>query len=110
MSSTPTQTRIDYDAIFQTYLEEIERRYVMLTKPERIRVEQWVKKLCEAMPNEYWKKNRNNYAQLLLHMIKINRLEDPFHKLPYGGALMTLPTWMVCPARFIWPHCFEPDV
>ena len=93
--ATPSRTKTDLDASFQHLLAEIERRYVILTKPERIRIEQWVKKLCEPMPNDYWKKNRNNYALLLLHVIKIQRLEDPFHRTPYGGPLQTLPGWKV---------------
>jgi len=98
MASTPrTPARvIDYDEIFKEHLFDIERSYVVLPKPERIRVEQWVKKLSEPMPNKEWQKNRNMYAELLLHMVRTKRLEEPFNKLPYGGPLHTLPMWMAC--------------
>eukprot|EP00698_Gefionella_okellyi_P010389 TRINITY_DN2693_c0_g2_i1.p2 TRINITY_DN2693_c0_g2~~TRINITY_DN2693_c0_g2_i1.p2 ORF type:complete len:379 (+),score=112.06 TRINITY_DN2693_c0_g2_i1:93-1229(+) len=93
--SAQGDTIAEQEAEFQTMLFDIERHYIVLPKPERIRVEQWVKKLCEPVPNKQWAKNRNQHAELLLHMVKQKRLEEPYHKLPYGGPLNTLGSWML---------------
>ena len=41
------------------------------------------------------RKNRNMYAQLLLHMLKRGVLEGPFNLKPEPGPLPTLPSYMV---------------
>ena len=41
------------------------------------------------------RKNRNLYAQLLLHMVKRGLLEDPFTRRPEAGPLQPLPSYMV---------------
>ena len=41
------------------------------------------------------RKNRNLYAQLLLHMVKRGLLEDPFTRRPEAGQLQPLPSYMV---------------
>jgi len=41
------------------------------------------------------RKNRNQYAQILLHMLKKGSLEGPFTVRPEVGALPTLPAYMV---------------
>lgn len=42
-----------------------------------------------------WKKNRNNYARLLLASLKLGRLDAPFHKVPDEGRLKILPPHMM---------------
>ena len=42
-----------------------------------------------------YRKNRNLYAQLLLHMVKRGLLEDPFTRRPEAGPLQALPSYMV---------------
>jgi len=42
-----------------------------------------------------FRKNRNLYAQLLLHMLKRGVLEDPFTRRPDAGPLQPLPSYMV---------------
>ena len=41
------------------------------------------------------RKNRNAYAQLMLHMLKRGVLEGPFTSKPQEGPLPTLPPYMV---------------
>ena len=41
------------------------------------------------------RKNRNMYAQLLLHMLRRSKLEGPFVGRPEPGPLPTMPTYMV---------------
>ena len=42
-----------------------------------------------------YRKNRNAYAQLMLHMLKRGVLEGPFTSKPQDGDLPTLPPYMV---------------
>eukprot|EP01022_Parablepharisma_sp_SALTPOND_P026066 TRINITY_DN616_c0_g1_i1.p4 TRINITY_DN616_c0_g1~~TRINITY_DN616_c0_g1_i1.p4 ORF type:complete len:465 (+),score=59.27 TRINITY_DN616_c0_g1_i1:268-1662(+) len=85
--SLPT-TKIDKE--FVVYMLEIENRYSALKKHERIRIEQWSRKLCQATTNIVWKKNRNRYAILLLDQVLNQRLEAPFTSLPPDGGLVVL--------------------
>lgn len=64
---------------------EIDKRYqldVKLQKHEKIRIEQWSRKLCQVTKNTQWKRNRNLYAMWLLDMILNKKLEKPFTKVP----------------------------
>ena len=78
------------DQEFVVYMLEIENRYTSLKKHERIRIEQWSRKLCQATTNLVWKKNRNRYAILLLDQVLNNKLEAPFISIPPEGGLKGL--------------------
>jgi len=81
-------TKIDRE--FVIYMLEIENRYSALRKQERIRVEQWSRKLCQATTNMIWKKNRNRYAILLLDQVLNGKLEQPFTSIPPEAGLVVL--------------------
>lgn len=66
---------------------EIEDSYGSFSKHERVRIEHWCKKLCEATNNAVWKKTRNLYAMLLLDQVLCGRLQPPFACLPPQGSL-----------------------
>eukprot|EP01017_Pseudomicrothorax_dubius_P022912 TRINITY_DN2467_c0_g10_i1.p1 TRINITY_DN2467_c0_g10~~TRINITY_DN2467_c0_g10_i1.p1 ORF type:complete len:501 (-),score=103.81 TRINITY_DN2467_c0_g10_i1:114-1616(-) len=83
------------DEEFIRVMYEIERSYSDLSKHEKIRVEQWTKKLCQITTNMTWKLNRNLYARLLLDFVLKKRLEEPFSKMPPDGPLPTLNKTMV---------------
>lgn len=64
---------------------EIDKRYQTdnkLQKHEKIRIEQWSRKLCQVTKNTSWKRNRNLHAMWLLDMILNKKLEKPFNKVP----------------------------
>lgn len=87
------------DARFFEDLHEIEERYGLLDKQERIRVEAWVKKLSELCALPLWKRNRNSYSSLLREMVVARALAAPFDRLPPPGDLKTLPSWQSRIAR-----------
>lgn len=66
---------------------EIEKLYEKLQKHEKIRVQQWSKKLCQVTTNPAWKKNRNIYAEILLEMVLSGSLDEPFSKVPPDSSL-----------------------
>lgn len=81
--------RLDEEFLKNMY--EIEKGYRELNKHERIRVEQWTKKLCQITANITWKHNRNHYSRILHHMVVgIRKLDLPFSKIPPDGPLPTL--------------------
>mmetsp|Transcript_3470 Transcript_3470/g.6680 ORF Transcript_3470/g.6680 Transcript_3470/m.6680 type:complete len:356 (+) Transcript_3470:211-1278(+) len=85
----------DGDREFVMYLEHIDRyRNSDLPKHTRIRIDQWVEKMCEPMSSREWKKNRNAYAVLLLDQLEYGELSEPFIKVPDSGPLGTLPSYM----------------
>uniref|UniRef100_S4RSX0 DUF4485 domain-containing protein n=1 Tax=Petromyzon marinus TaxID=7757 RepID=S4RSX0_PETMA len=69
-------------------------------KSDRQRCALWIKKLCEPPVARSGalgissRKNRNDYARLLLHMLRRSVLEEPFTHRPDTGPLKTLPTYM----------------
>lgn len=73
-----------------TNVIEIENNYADFNKHEKIRVEQWCKKLCEATSNSIWKKSRNLYAMLLLDQVLNGKLEKPFNRLPPEASLPSI--------------------
>ena len=87
------EAKLDKDFI-KTMLE-IETRYSSFTKHDKIRIEQWSKKLCQITSNPIWKQNRNNYALLLLNCITNGSLSDPFNKVPSENPLPTLNTHII---------------
>ena len=82
------------DANFFRTAQECERRLGIYAKAPCIRVEAWLRKLCERTENVEWKRNRNSYARLRLQMLNSGRLEPPFHKGPADGPLGMLPKWL----------------
>jgi len=78
------------DEQFIRLMTEIEKHYTPFNKHERIRIEQWCKKLCQVSTNAIWKQNRNLYAYLLLHSILEGTLNDPFNKIPPEDYLPSL--------------------
>jgi len=78
------------DEEFIRLMTEIEKHYTPFNKHERIRVEQWCKKLCQVAINKIWKQNRNHYAFLLLHCILEGTLTEPFNKIPPEDYLPSL--------------------
>ena len=87
------EAKLDKDFI-KTMLD-IETRYSSFTKHDKIRIEQWSKKLCQITTNAIWKQNRNNYALLLLNCIINGSLNDPFNKVPPENSLPTLNTHII---------------
>ena len=81
-------TKLDEE--FIKIMLEIEKVYGQFNKHDRIRTEQWTKKLCQVTSNFLWKQNRNLYAYLLLDCILKHHLTDPFCKLPPDGPLPSL--------------------
>lgn len=79
------------DRSFFSYLKEIQRSYVALSKPQRIRVEKWVEKLSGTGGNTTWRRNRNMYVKVLLNMIVLKTLDEPFDNPPKDGPLPTFP-------------------
>ncbi|XP_006814744.1 centrosomal protein of 112 kDa-like [Saccoglossus kowalevskii] len=64
-------------------------------KSERQRCALWIKKLCEPPGSGVTgRKNRNLYAELLMHMLNRGVLEGPYSHRPDPGALPTLPAYM----------------
>ena len=57
------------DEKFCQYMIGVQERYVDFGRHERIRIEQWSKKLWQVTTNVVWKRNRNLYAMLLLDCI-----------------------------------------
>ena len=80
------------DRDFVAYMIEIDNRYEVFKKPQRIRIEQWSKKLCQTAPNVTWKRNRNRYAMLLLDQILNNELKPPFNSIPPQNELSSIPS------------------
>lgn len=78
------------DEEFVKIMTEIEKRYSNFSKHERIRIEQWSKKLCQVSVNTIWKQNRNLYAYLLLDCILNKSLKEPFNKIPPEDYLPSL--------------------
>lgn len=80
------------DRTFAQCLSEIEKSYLVLPKPIRIRIERWIEKLASTGNNPVWKRDRNEYAKLLLNMITARRLEAPFNCMPPEGPLPPFPS------------------
>ena len=76
-------------------LVEIQKSYVNIPKPLRLRTEKWCEKLANSGgTNRVWQKSRNNYAKLLLGMVCNCSFEEPFHVMPNDGALPTFPSYL----------------
>ena len=80
----------EFDIKFKKLILEIEKRYINLNKHSKLKVESWIRKLCQVTNNREWKKNRNLYSVLLLDMVLNNNFEMPFCKFANEGPLLTL--------------------
>ena len=82
----------EMDNVFIECVKEIEYHYVAFPKVFRFRIEKWVEKLALAADsNPTWRKHRDCYVKLLLSMVMMKKLEDPFDKLPPSGPLSSFP-------------------
>lgn len=89
MSSTAL---LALDKAFLLMIREVERGYQLLSKQQRLRIEKWVEKLVtSSVDNHVWRRDRNEYAKLLLHMVISKKLNDPFHVCPPDGPLAQFP-------------------
>lgn len=94
------------DRVFYSYIKEIQKTYVSLSKTQRIRVEKWIEKLTSTGRNPTWRKHRNMYTKLLLNMIITQNLEDPFNVPPEDGPLPQFPSHLIAKTKrdMIGPH------
>eukprot|EP00798_Chlamydomonas_sp_ICE-L_P008244 gene8244-1513_t len=91
---------IELDQSFLHTMRMVESMVPKTDKRSQIRVKQWIAKLKEPTNNVVWRRNRNNYARLLMEQLKSGgTLLEPFNALPKQGHLPTLPLYMKC--RFI---------
>lgn len=67
----------------------------MLNRHQKIRVDQWKKKLLENTKNKEFKKNRNNYAKLMKEMVFNKNLGFPFNQSPNEGYLPILNPFLI---------------
>jgi len=95
--SSPADNKLDEE--FIKLMIDIEKNYTLFKKHDKIRIEQWCKKLCQITINPTWKQNRNNYALLLLNSINNANLVEPFNKVPPEGSLPALNTHIVVNKR-----------
>ncbi|XP_033734021.1 centrosomal protein of 112 kDa-like isoform X2 [Pecten maximus] len=93
MSSDPVYLGLDQK--FDKVLADMKPHVLKLPhKTDRQKCAIWIKKLCEPVMGITGRKNRNAYAQLMLHMLKRGVLEGPFTSKPQDGPLPTLPPYM----------------
>lgn len=78
------------DEQFIEIMKEVEKCYDDMSRHDKVKIEHWTKKLCEITMNVAWKRNRNDYAALLLDMMWSGHLGEPFDKLPADGPLPIL--------------------
>jgi hypothetical protein len=79
-----------YDREFINLILEIEKRYVNMIKHDRLKLENWIKKLCIPTDNIEWKKNRNLHAILMLDMVLNNKLGSPYNKFADDNSIPLL--------------------
>ncbi|KAK3093597.1 hypothetical protein FSP39_017877 [Pinctada imbricata] len=93
--STDDPIFIGLDQKFDKLLADMKPHVLKLPhKTDRQKCAIWIKKLCEPVTGVTGRKNRNAYAQLMLHMLKRGVLEGPFTTKPQEGTLPTLPPYM----------------
>ncbi|XP_063427724.1 centrosomal protein of 112 kDa-like isoform X1 [Mytilus trossulus] len=81
-------------ADMKPYVLKLPHKTDQSTRDDRQKCAIWIKKLCEPVTGITGRKNRNAYAQLMLHMLKRGVLEGPFTSKPQDGELPTLPPYM----------------
>eukprot|EP00105_Crassostrea_gigas_P003375 XP_011416201.1 PREDICTED: centrosomal protein of 112 kDa isoform X4 [Crassostrea gigas] len=95
MSSSEDPIFVGLDQKFDKVLADMKPHVLKLPhKTDRQKCAIWIKKLCEPVTGITGRKNRNAYAQLMLHMLKRGVLEGPFTSKPQEGPLPTLPPYM----------------
>jgi len=82
---TPSTSTLDQK--FLRHIQAVEKEYKLLfsSKPDQVRVEQWLRKMAEAPRSQDSAilKNRNKYAKLLkMCVLDLKRLEGIFKKMP----------------------------
>eukprot|EP00775_Hariotina_reticulata_P004241 gene4241-4491_t len=82
-------------------VQGIEKRLQLLDRLPKVRIKAWLTKLKETTSNSTWKRNRNQYARLLLEQLRAGCLEVPFNGMPPDGGLPTLPAYLTY--RFMSP-------
>ncbi|CAM9450263.1 unnamed protein product [Phaeothamnion confervicola] len=84
------------DERFYALVDELQAALPDLPKFLYIRVCRWLKKLSvpAIVANLAWRKNRNEYAELLMHAIAHRDFSEPFHRLPADGTLPTLAPYL----------------
>lgn len=83
------------DAKFAEVVQRICRSLDRLERISQVRCEKWLARLKEPMRNLAWRRNRNDYAKLLLLQVSgSGHLEAPFDKLPKSEELSNLPSWL----------------
>ena len=78
------------DEDFALMMSEVTGALSKFNKHLHIRVEQWMQKLQQTVTNTVWKKHRNEYALVLVDMVRSNALKEPFVKVPPEGPLPKL--------------------
>ncbi|KRX08982.1 hypothetical protein PPERSA_08185 [Pseudocohnilembus persalinus] len=78
------------DDEFVNYLHQAQKNLNEFSKHEKIRIELWLKKLCEVTTNPIWKQNRNLYITILLEMLQNGIVWEPFTHVPPDGPLQRL--------------------
>ncbi|EAS03988.1 hypothetical protein TTHERM_00459250 (macronuclear) [Tetrahymena thermophila SB210] len=78
------------DEEFNSAIQIIENQLVKFNKHEKIRIDQWIKKLCQVTSNLVWKQNRNLYVKVLQDMVSNTTMYEPFTKVPPEGPLPRL--------------------
>jgi hypothetical protein len=84
------------DDAFIATIEKVERLVIDMSKQLKIRVEAWVKKLCQVHVNEVFLRNRNAHAELLLSCCLSENWTEPFNRMPAEGPLASLPQHVTC--------------
>lgn len=91
--------------MLDSYFYELQQHIVhlssLLQKPLRVRVSAWLRKMREPGANSLpeWKRNRNEYAKLLLMQLRSCALRSPFDSMPPDGALPKLPAHLRPPRK-----------
>ena len=80
----------EYDREFITLMLTIEKRSDILNKYDKLRINNWCKKLCQITNNKEWKKNRNLHAICILDSILNEHIEEPYNKFPPEGSVPIL--------------------
>ncbi|KAL4470093.1 hypothetical protein ABPG72_008752 [Tetrahymena utriculariae] len=78
------------DMEFNSTIQLIENQLLKFNKHEKIRIDQWIKKLCQVTSNLVWKQNRNLYVKVLQDMVSNTTMYEPFTKVPPEGPLPRL--------------------
>ncbi|CAM9283531.1 unnamed protein product [Chrysoparadoxa australica] len=107
--SHPSPAKLDFE--FTETCESVRLNYGILSKLLQIRVDRWLGALEAPCSTTRAKKNRNDFAALLLQACVTRDFREPFHRLPpEDGRVPTLPTHLRAriPARSKLMPCEHP--